>query len=100
MRLESRHDPTSRLRSERSLNRGGYFGRMMRIVVDDADAGDIAKVLKSPVDTTKPNQALPHLIEGRAEGEAGSDRGQRVLHVVVSRHTQHDVAERLPVVGD
>src|SRR6476646_3817666 len=65
---------------------------MVRIVVDDGDAGDIVEVLEAAVHPTKFQQSLSHRVESHSEHETAPDRRERVLDVVVAGNAQGHVA--------
>src|SRR4030088_329170 len=88
MWLECSDNSAARVRCARRLQRGGDLGRMVRVVVHDRDPCHIAQSLKAPLHSAELQQAIAHRIESYPKRESGTDRGERILHVVMSGNPQ------------
>ena len=63
MRLERGDDASTRIGRARRLQRRGDLGRVMRVVVDDDHARDVAEALKPAIDAAELGKSFPHRVE-------------------------------------
>ena len=93
VRLENRDEAPVGKGVRGGFKRRGHLGRVVRVVVHDADAALFADNLKAPLDA-------PEAFEGAGDGgkrdvefEADGDGGKGVAHVVDARHVQREGAQ-------
>src|ERR1700682_4976922 len=98
MWLECGYNSSIGVRRARRLQRRGDFRGMVRVVVHDRHPRHIAETLKASLHCTELQQAVAHRVETYSKSEPGTDRGERVLHVVMSRYAQCHLAQWTTVI--
>ena len=100
MRLE--HDNAAAIRPalRGRLKSRGEFSRVMGVVIHQfrlapARQRERAQTLKAPPDTTEPGQRLAQNLDRQFERPADAERRQRVVHLMLPRQRQIELAERL-----
>src|SRR6266576_1367801 len=79
--------------------RGLDFGGMVAVVVDHANASDLAAQLETTVDTAKVFQRGVDVFDAEVQADADRNCGRGVENVVQSGHMQHEFAEILTAVA-
>src|ERR1035437_5285351 len=95
MRLEERDDAAVRVRLAGGRERRRDFGRVVRVVIDDDDAGALPLLLEAPDDAFEFLERARRDPERNRELARDRERSERVFHVVEARHPERDGPQEL-----
>ncbi len=68
----------------RGVQRGRYFGWVMRVVLDDENAACVCFNLKPALHSIVEEEPPANLVEGHSQAQAHSNGGERVEDVVLA----------------
>src|SRR5207302_809541 len=82
----------------RRLQRGAHLGRVVRVVVDQRHAADLAAELEAPADALEPPDRLDCNGNRHAHADGGGERRQRIRRIVLAGQLGGDHGEDFSLV--